>query len=67
MKKYGIRTTEKDSTPGFRSNDITVKWFSSETERNKYYDHLTAPRKPDLRDMMTDNDYITSHYEKIEE
>ena len=67
MKKYGIRTTEKDSTPGFRSKDITVRWFTSEAERNKYYDHLTTPRKPDLRDMMTDHDNITCYYEKIEE
>lgn len=67
MEKYGIRTTEKDSTPGFRSEDITVEWFTSEAERNKYYDNLTTPRKPNLRDMMIDNDNITHYYEKIEE
>ncbi|CND40642.1 hypothetical protein [Yersinia pseudotuberculosis] len=67
MKKYGIRTTENDSTPGFRSRDVTVTWFTSETERNQRYENLTKPRTYDLRDMMFDDGYITSSYEKVEE
>ncbi len=66
MKRYGIETIERDETPGFRGTTRTVKWFETESERNKSFEHYTRKVSPDVRDMMI-NTYTDTSYYKIEE
>lgn len=69
MKKYGIKTVTKDSTPGFRDTDITEKWYPTEEERDKAYNYLNRKLDP-LAEFFGNkgisNDYIEKSYSKIE-
>lgn len=69
MKKYGIETVSRDDTPGFRSTDITVKWYDSETERDLEYERLTRKRTLTLDDLVCSyyGDAPSDRYSKIEE
>jgi len=68
MNKYGIRTICRDSTPGFRSKDITERWYDSEEERDRYYDSWTREVDPIaefIANKGVSNEYIEYSYEKI--
>lgn len=69
MKKYGIKTVCKDSTPGFRSTDVTETWYDSESERNKQYEYLTKKVDP-YADFVANkglsDEYNEYTYTKIE-
>lgn len=69
MKRYGIRTTSKDSTPGFRGTDIIEDWYPTESERDIHYEYLTRktdPRAEFMANKGISNECIDDSYEKIE-
>jgi len=67
---YGIKTIEKDSTPGFRDYSENKTWFSSKEERDKKYTDLTSndeyTRSPKDTLLEQNDSYLKFEYEKIE-